>query len=265
MEGLAKVILKSGKDQSVKRYHPWVFSGAIKKIIGSPEEGDIVSVFDNKDIFLALGHYQVGSIAVRIFTFEDQYPDDNFWFNKFLSAYELRKKLNLVDNQHTNVFRLINAEGDNLPGLIVDYYNGVIVMQIHSIGMYLIREKLVDILKRLFDDNLKAIYDKSEKTIPFKSGVEGKNEYLYGEPLSETILENGNKFKVDWEEGQKTGFFIDQRDNRILLKNYAKNKKVLNMFSYTGGFSVYALQGEAQLVHSVDSSDKAIDLVQENT
>ncbi len=264
MEGLAKVILKSGKDQSVKRYHPWVFSGAIKKIIGSPEEGDIVSVFDNKDIFLALGHYQVGSIAVRIFTFEDQYPDDNFWFNKFLSAYELRKKLNLVDNQHTNVFRLINAEGDNLPGLIVDYYNGVIVMQIHSIGMYLIREKLVDILKRLFDDNLKAIYDKSEKTIPFKSGVEGKNEYLYGEPLSETILENGNKFKVDWEEGQKTGFFIDQRDNRILLKNYAKNKKVLNMFSYTGGFSVYALQGEAQLVHSVDSSDKAIDLVQEN-
>lgn len=259
-----KVILKSGKDQSVRRYHPWIFSGAIKKIIGHVNEGDLVYVTDNKDEFLAIGHYQIGSIAVRILTFENKEIDDSFWKEKISSAYKLRKKFGLAENDKNNVYRLVHAEGDGLPGLIIDYYKGTAVMQMHSIGMYLNREHIVQALKDIYGDKLKAIYDKSESTIPFKSKIEAKNGYVYGQSEEPIVLEYGNKFKVSWEEGQKTGFFIDQRENRKLLADYSKDKSVLNVFGYTGGFSVYAMRGGAKLVHSVDSSKKAIDLTNEN-
>ncbi len=264
-ESRAQVILKSGKDQSVLRYHPWIFSGAIKKIKGvEPQEGDVVEVFDNKDNFLALGHYQIGSITVRIFSFEDIEPDYNFWFNKILSAFNLRNTMHLAESENTNVYRLIHAEGDGIPGLIVDYYDGHIVMQIHSIGVYRIREWLVQILKEIYGEDLKSIYDKSESTLPHKGPVTGANEYLFGEVGQTVVKENGLKFNIDWTTGQKTGFFIDQRENRLLLQKLSANRNVLNMFCYTGGFSVYAIRGGANMVHSVDSSAKAIDLVNEN-
>lgn len=259
-----KVILKSGKDQSVRRYHPWIFSGAIKKIIGNVNEGDLVMVTDNKDEFLALGHYQIGSIAVRILTFKDKEIDAGFWKDKISKAYNLRKNFGLAENKNNNVYRLVHAEGDGLPGLIVDYYNGAAVLQMHSIGMYLNREAIIEAIKEIYGANLKAIYDKSESTIPFKSEVEAKNGYIYGSSGESVVLEYGNKFKINWEEGQKTGFFIDQRENRKLVSEYSKDKTVLNVFGYTGGFSVYAMQGGAKLVHSVDSSKKAINLTNEN-
>lgn len=259
-----KVILKSGKDQSVRRYHPWIFSGAIKKIIGHVNEGDLVYITDNKDEFLAIGHYQVGSIAVRILTFEQKEINDSFWKEKISSAYNLRKNFGLAENDTNNVYRLVHAEGDGLPGLIIDYYNGTAVLQMHSIGMYLNREHIVQALKDIYGDQLTAIYDKSESTIPFKSKIEAKNGYVYGQCEKPVVLEYGNMFKVSWEEGQKTGFFIDQRENRKLLADYSKDRSVLNVFGYTGGFSVYAMRGGAKLVHSVDSSKKAIDLTNEN-
>ncbi|MCB2195088.1 MAG: class I SAM-dependent rRNA methyltransferase [Bacteroidetes bacterium] len=259
-----KVILKSGKDQSVRRYHPWIFSGAIKKIIGHVNEGDLVYITDNKDEFLAIGHYQIGSIAVRILTFEQKEIDDSFWKEKISSAYNLRKTFGLAENDTNNVYRLVHAEGDGLPGLIIDYYNGTAVLQMHSIGMYLNREHIVQALKDIYGSKLTAIYDKSESTIPFKSKIEAKNGYVYGQSGEPVVLEYGNKFKVSWEEGQKTGFFIDQRENRKLLADYSKNRSVLNVFGYTGGFSVYAMHGGANVVHSVDSSKKAIDLTNEN-
>ena len=259
-----KVILKSGKDQSVRRYHPWIFSGAIKKIIGNVNEGDLVMVTDNKDEFLALGHYQIGSIAVRILTFKDKEIDAGFWKDKISKAYNLRKNFGLAENKNNNVYRLVHAEGDGLPGLIIDYYNGTAVLQMHSIGMYLNREAIIEAIKEIYGDNLKAIYDKSESTIPFKSEVEAKNGYIYGSFSESVVLEYGNKFKINWEEGQKTGFFIDQRENRKLVSEYSKDQTVLNVFGYTGGFSVYAMQGGAKSVHSVDSSKKAIDLTNEN-
>ena len=259
-----KVILKSGKDQSVRRYHPWIFSGAIKKIIGNVNEGDLVMVTDNKDEFLALGHYQIGSIAVRILTFKDKEIDAGFWKDKISKAYNLRKNFGLAENKNNNVYRLVHAEGDGLPGLIIDYYNGTAVLQMHSIGMYLNREAIIEAIKEIYGDNLKAIYDKSESTIPFKSEVEAKNGYIYGSSGESVVLEYGNKFKINWEEGQKTGFFIDQRENRKLVSEYSKDQTVLNVFGYTGGFSVYAMQGGAKSVHSVDSSKKAIDLTNEN-
>lgn len=258
------VILKSGKDQSVRRYHPWIFSGAIKKIIGHVNEGDLVIVTDNKDEFLALGHYQIGSIAVRIISFEEKEIDKNFWTEKIVSAYKLRKEFGLADVENNNVYRLVHAEGDGLPGLIIDYYNGTAVLQMHSIGMYLNKEYIIEALKEVYGDKLKAVYDKSESTIPFKSDIDAKNGYVFGTSDEQTVLEYGNKFKVSWEEGQKTGFFIDQRENRKLLAEYSKDKAVLNVFGYTGGFSVSAMQGGAKLVHSVDSSKKAIDLTNEN-
>ncbi|TKG95501.1 class I SAM-dependent rRNA methyltransferase [Puteibacter caeruleilacunae] len=258
------VILKSGKDQSLKRFHPWVFSGAIKKIKGPVNEGDVVAVYSNKDEFLGLGHYQVGSITVRVFSFEEKEPDYDFWKEKLQQAYNLRKSLGLTNNPETNTFRLLHAEGDGMPGLIIDFYNGTAVMQMHSIGMYLIREELAKALKEVMGDELQAIYDKSEKTIPFKSDIEPKDGYLLGESHSNVVVEYGNKFKVDWENGQKTGFFIDQRENRKLLETYSKDKSVLNMFCYTGGFSFFAMNGGAKLVHSVDASAKAIDLTNEN-
>jgi 23S rRNA (cytosine1962-C5)-methyltransferase len=224
----------------------------------------VVEVYDNKDEFLALGHYQVGSIAIRLFTFEDIIPDYNFWFNKILSAYNLRQELELVNSRHTSVYRLIHAEGDGIPGLIIDYYNGHVVLQIHSIGVYLIKEWIVKILQEIYADELITIYNKSESTMPFKAQVKGKNEHLLGNSEMAIVKEIGLSFEIDWTSGQKTGFFVDQRENRHLLQHFSKKRKVLNMFCYTGGFSVYAIRGGAELVHSVDSSAKAIDLVNKN-
>lgn len=258
-----KIVLKSGKQQSVRRYHPWIFSGAIKKICGDPSEGDIVTVFDNKDNFLAVGHYQPGSIAVRILSFEDNEPDTEFFRGRIRSAIEFRRSIGLIDNQSVNVFRLIHAEGDNLPGLIADFYNGVIVMQMHSVGMYRIRKEIAGILSELMGNSITAIYDKSESTIPFKAGIAANNEFIYGDSGPVVVTENGFKFKIDWTTGQKTGFFIDQRENRKLLSAFTKDRSVLNMFGYTGGFSVYAMK-DAGLVHSVDSSASATDLADEN-
>ncbi len=259
-----KVILKSGKDQSVRRYHPWIFSGAIKKIKGNVNEGDLVLVTDNKDEFLALGHYQIGSIAIRIISFQKIDINPDFWKSKIKSAYQLRKTLGLAENENNNVYRLVHAEGDGLPGLIIDFYNGTAVLQMHSIGMYLNKKFIIDALKEIYGEKLHAIYDKSEKTIPYKSDINAKNEYVFGKSEDKVVLECGNKFKVNWEEGQKTGFFIDQRENRKLIQKYSERRSVLNVFGYTGGFSVYAMNGNASLVHSVDSSAKAIDLTNEN-
>ena len=264
MDNLPVVILKSGKDVSVRRYHPWVFSGAIKKIKGNVSEGDPVAVYDNKDEFLAIGHYQIGSIAVRIVTFENETVDYDFWKKKVEAAYKLRKELGLTDNEQTNAYRLIGAEGDGMPGLIVDFYNDTAVVQMHSVGMYKIRDILNDILKEVLGEKLKAIYNKSEGSLPFKANLNPVNDYVWGSSQTKTALENGLKFKVDWEKGQKTGFFIDQRENRALIEKYSEGKDVLNMFCYTGGFSFYAMRGGAKSVHSVDSSARAIDLTDEN-
>ena len=258
-----KIVLKSGKDQSVLRYHPWVFSGAIKKIYGNPVEGDVVDVFDNKDTFLAVGHYQPGSIAVRILSFEKITPDSNFFRERIISAIQYRRSLGLIDNDLTNVFRLVHAEGDNLPGLIIDYYNGVAVMQMHSVGMYRIRQEIASILSDLLGNRLKAVYDKSESTIPFMSGIKGTNEFLIGKSEPVIVTEEGRKFMVDWNTGQKTGFFIDQRESRKILVNFTDGRDVLNMFGYTGGFSIYAMKN-ARTVHTVDSSASAIKLADEN-
>lgn len=263
-ESIVKIILNPGKDQSMKRFHPWVFSGAIKKIDGNVKEGDVVSVYSAQNEFLGIGHYQIGSIAVRIFSFENIVPDESFWRSKLLKAFELRKALGLTNNSETNVYRLVHAEGDELPGLIIDIYNGTAVMQMHTVGMYLIRLQLANLLKEIMGEELLAVYDKSSKSIPFKSGVNPVDSYLIGKSEPTVVSEFGTYFKVDWEEGQKTGFFIDQRENRKLLQQYSKGRDVLNMFCYSGGFSFYAMKGAANLVHSVDSSSKAIELTREN-
>jgi 23S rRNA (cytosine1962-C5)-methyltransferase len=257
---LTKVILKSGKDQSLKRFHPWVFSGAIKKINKQVSEGDLVAVYSNKDELLGTGHYQIGSITVRMVSFTGELPGYDFWKNKISKAWDFRRNLNFDANPDTNVFRLIHAEGDGLPGLIVDYYNGTVVMQMHSVGMHFLLNDLVKALCEVLGGKLKAIYNKSEKTLPFKADIQPKDGLVFGKPETDEVTEYGLKFKVDWEGGQKTGFFIDQRENRLLVQKYSQNRDVLNMFSYTGGFSVYALKGGARMVHSVDSSANAIDL-----
>jgi len=259
-----QIILKPGKEQSMKRFHPWVFSGAIKLVNGKVDEGDIVTVYSAQNEFLGIGHYQIGSISVRIFSFQNIEPNEAFWKEKLLKAYNLRKALGLVNNDETNVFRLVHAEGDELPGLIIDIYNQTAVMQIHTVGMYLIRELLAKLLKEIMGDRLVAVYDKSSKSVPFKANINAVDSYLIGNTGSTVVCENGMLFKVDWEEGQKTGFFIDQRENRYLLQKYAAGRDVLNMFCYTGGFSFFAMKGGARLVHSVDSSAKAIDLTREN-
>jgi len=264
MSNLPTVILKSGKDQSVRRFHPWVFSGAIKKIKGNVNEGDLVAVYDNKDEFLAIGHYQIGSIAVRILTFEEEEIDAAFWKKKIETAYQLRKEIGLAGSEQTNAYRLVGAEGDGMPGLIVDFYNGTAVVQMHSVGMYKIQDVLVDALKDVLGDELKAVYNKSEGSLPFKANLNPVNDYVWGTTPSKIALENGLKFQVDWEKGQKTGFFIDQRENRALLEKYSKGKDVLNMFCYTGGFSFYAMRGGAKSVHSVDSSERAISITDKN-
>jgi len=263
-EKMAKIFLKPGKEQSLKRFHPWVFSGAIGKAEGKSEEGDLVNIYSAQGEFLATGHCQVGSIAVRILTFDEVETDYNFWKTKIEKAWTVRKALGLTENNETNVFRLIHAEGDGMPGLIVDFYNGTAVMQMHTVGMYLVRDLLTKALQEVLGDKLKAVYDKSEKSLPFKAGVESVDSYLFGENIETEVLENGLRFKVDWLEGQKTGFFIDQRENRQLVQHFSKNRDVLNMFCYTGGFSFYAMKGDARLVHSVDSSAKAIELTNHN-
>jgi 23S rRNA (cytosine1962-C5)-methyltransferase len=258
-----RIVLKSGKEQSVRRYHPWIFSGAIKKIYGNPVEGDPVDVYDNKDTFLAVGHYQPGSIAVRIISFKQVNPDIDFFREMIRKAIDFRKSIGIISDPDLNVYRLIHGEGDGLPGLIVDYYNGVAVMQLHSVGFHRIRKEIVSILTDLMKDQISAVYDKSESTLPHMSGVNGVNEFLYGNSGPVIVTENGYKFKIDWTTGQKTGFFIDQRENRKLLGRYTEKKNVLNMFGYTGGFSVYAMQNAA-LVHTVDSSFPAVEMAKEN-
>jgi 23S rRNA (cytosine1962-C5)-methyltransferase len=258
-----RIILKSGKEQSVRRYHPWIFSGAIKQISGKPAEGDIVEVYDNSGDFLAIGHYQPGSIAVRIFSFENTEPDLDFFRSRISKALEYRKSTGLLSDPDLNVYRLIHGEGDGLPGLIVDYYNGVAVVQHHSAGFYRMRKEIAAIIRDVCGDSLSAIYDKSESTLPHMAGLNPVNEFMYGSSDPVIVTENGFRFKIDWTAGQKTGFFIDQRENRRLLTQYTENRKVLNMFGYTGGFSVYALKN-ASLVHTVDSSAPAIELAREN-
>ena len=259
-----KIFLKSGKEQSVKRLHPWIFSGAIKQIQGSPKEGDLVSVYDNHGDFLAWGHYQPSSIAVRILTFENQIPDRQFFRQRISAAIDYRRAIGFFSNSDTNAFRLIHGEGDGLSGLVVDYYNGTAVFQAHSVGMYLQKEMIAEILTELLGNQIKSIYDKSSQTLPFKADITPTDGYLFGQQCSNLVLEHGLKFEIDWENGQKTGFFIDQRENRQLLANYSKGKRVCNIFGYTGGFSIYALAAGAELVHTVDVSKLAITQTERN-
>ena len=261
---MKKIILKPNKDRSIFRYHPWVFSGAIAKMDNSIQEGELVQVYNAEGLYLATGHYQIGSIAVRILTFEEEKIDYHFWKNRISAAYRMRQAIGLTSRTDHNTYRLIHGEGDYLPGLIVDYYAGVAVVQFHSVGMYLEREAIARALQEVLGEQLMAIYDKSETTLPFKAAINPHNGYLFGKAENFVALENGLKFHVDWLEGQKTGYFIDQRENRSLLEKYAKDKTVLNMFCYTGGFSFYAMRGGARQVHSVDISARAIELTNQN-
>ena len=265
---MIKVILKKGRSESLKRFHPWVFSGAIAQVQGSPAEGDIVAVYSSEGEYLAAGHYQIGSIAVRILSFDADPLAPDFWTISIARALEVRRAAGLVDNPTTNCFRLVHGEGDGLPGLIIDWYDGVCVLQAHSVGMFRSKLQISKALQEVFGDALKAVYDKSSGTAPFKAGLELIDGYLYKRPdfnqKETTVLENNNSFIVNWEEGQKTGFFLDQRDNRALVGQHAKGRNVLNLFCYTGGFSVYALNSGAVNVDSVDSSARAIDLARRN-
>lgn len=257
------IILKRGKDSSLKRFHPWVFSGAIARMDKDVQEGDTVKVFDNEGNFLAVGHFQFGSIAVRILSFTDIILDEAFLEVRLQSAIEMRRSLGLVRKDNT-AFRLVHGEGDGLPALIIDVYGRTAVIQAHSTGMHLWRKEITKVLVKLMTDDLDCVYYKSDQTLPLNKGLDSESGYLFGKEKTDLALENGLKFHIDWLKGQKTGFFIDQRDNRNLLKSFSKDKKVLNMFCYTGGFSVYALAGGAQLVHSVDSSSRAVELTDAN-
>lgn len=262
---MTKIILKRGREESLLRFHPWVFSGAIANIVGNPSEGDLVYVFSSDGRFIASGHYQIGSIAVRVLSFSGDPEDPDFWYSAIYSARMLRDASIGPD---TNCYRLVHGEGDGLPGLIIDYYDGVCVFQAHSVGMFRSKKQITEALKRVYGDSLKAVYDKSSGTAPFKAGLELIDGYMYraeGFDSNQAIaIENGHKFIVNWVEGQKTGFFLDQRENRALVERYSKDRNVLNLFCYTGGFSVYALCGGAKHVDSVDSSAKAMDLVEKN-
>ena len=259
-----KVYLKAGKEESLKRFHPWVFSGAIARIEGEPEEGEIVDVYTSKKEFIACGHFQIGSIAVRVLTFRQEEINRDFWKRRLEVALDLRRSLNLVDNPENNTYRLVHGEGDNLPGLIIDVYGQTAVMQAHSAGMHVFRMEIAEALSEVIGDIVQHIYYKSETTLPFKADLGPENGFIKGGSPENVALENGLKFHVDWLKGQKTGFFVDQRENRHLLERYSKGRNVLNMFCYTGGFSFYAMRGGANLVHSVDSSAKAIDLTNQN-
>ena len=255
------ITLRKGKDESLQRYHPWVFSGAISSLPESIEEGDIVIVKSFEGKVIGVGHYQIGSIAVRILEFGVSSLSDNFIQDRLNTAYELRNSLNLI-RKDNNCFRLVHGEGDFLPGLIIDIYDSTAVIQAHSPGMHFIREKIADAILEIPNANIKNIYYKSETTLPYKAHLDPINEYIRGEYDTNIAIENNLKFNIDWLRGQKTGFFVDQRDNRSLLEKYSQGKKVLNMFCYTGGFSVYAMRGGALSVESVDSSAKAISLIE---
>lgn len=260
-----KVYLKPGKEESLKRFHPWVFSGAIARVEGEPEEGEIVDVYTSKKEFIACGHFQIGSIAVRVLSFVQETIDHEFWVRKLAVAKDLRVALGLIGNPQNNTYRLVHGEGDNLPGLIIDVYDHTAVMQAHSAGMHVYRMEIADALSEVMGDVIENIYYKSETTLPFKADLlSTENGFIKGGSPENVAMENGLKFHVDWLKGQKTGFFVDQRENRHLLERYAKGRNFLNMFCYTGGFSFYAMRGGANLVHSVDSSAKAIDLTNEN-
>lgn len=265
--------LKKGKEESLRRFHPWVFSGAIQHIDNGIGEGDIVRVMTNSGEFIAVGHYQIGSIAVRVLSFKEEEIASAYWEERLASALAMRQSIGIADNPENNTYRLVHGEGDGLPGLIVDCYGKTAVLQAHSVGMHYCRKEIAEALKCVMGNRIENIYYKSETTLPFKADI-GQNEaeeadglkngFLYGGSDENTAIENGLKFHVDWLRGQKTGFFIDQRENRALLERYSKGKSVLNMFCYTGGFSFYAMRGGATAVHSVDSSAKAIELTNAN-
>jgi 23S rRNA (cytosine1962-C5)-methyltransferase len=273
---MKQVRLRKGKEESLRRFHPWVFSGAIASIDEGIQEGDVVRVVTNTGDFIAVGHYQEGSIAVRVLTFSDVQIDDGFWHSRLSSALQMRQAIGIADNPNNNTYRLVHGEGDNLPGLIIDVYDETAVMQAHSIGMHLCRKEIARALNEVMDGRVKHIYYKSETTLPFMTADDMiatphfdtdevlKNGFLVGGSDNNIATENGLKFRVDWLKGQKTGFFVDQRENRSLLEKFSKGKRVLNMFCYTGGFSFYAMRGGAELVHSVDSSAKAIELTKQN-
>ena len=273
---MKQVRLRKGKEESLKRFHPWVFSGAIAQIDEGIAEGEIVRVVTNSGDFIAVGHYQEGSIAVRVLTFSDVQIDDEFWHSRLLSALQMRQAIGIADNPNNNTYRLVHGEGDNLPGLIIDVYGQTAVMQAHSIGMHLCRKDIARALVDVMESRVAHIYYKSETTLPFMTADDMiatphfdtdevlKNGFLVGGSDDNIATENGLKFRVDWLKGQKTGFFVDQRENRSLLEKFSKGKRVLNMFCYTGGFSFYAMRGGAELVHSVDSSAKAIELTKQN-
>ena len=256
------VILKRGKEESLLRFHPWVFSGAIADIKGAPDEGDIVDVYTHEGKWIAVGHIQVGSIAVRVLSFHKEKIDADFWYKRLSVAFEMRRSLGLTDRDDHNIYRLVHGEGDNLPGLVIDIYGHTAVLQAHSVGMHCNRMDIAEALMRVMGDRITGIYYKSETTLPFKADIDRGNGYIIGGPTDDIPLEYGMKMPVDWISGQKTGLFIDQRENRALLEKYSKGRSVLNMFCYTGGFSLAALRGGAKLVHSVDSSARAIELTE---
>ncbi len=258
------IYLKKGKEESLKRFHPWVFSGAIHHSEGELEEGDVVTVCNAEGAFVAKGHWQIGSIAVRVLTFADQDIDVAFYEKRLRTAFAARVAIGVADSPDNNTYRLVHGEGDNLPGLVIDMYGETAVMQAHSVGMHVDRDIVAQALRHVMGDGLKSIFYKSETTLPFKAELGQENGFLFGHSTEDVAVENGLKFHIDWLKGQKTGFFVDQRDNRSLLERYSKGRKVLNMFCYTGGFSVYSMRGGASLVHSVDSSAKAVDLVNAN-
>ena len=265
------IFLKRGKEESLNRRHPWIFSGAIHHTEGNINEGDVVRVLTSQGEFIAVGHWQIGSIAVRVLSFDDVTIDGEFYENKISIALDVRRSIGLLRYQDdlteesmNTTYRLIHGEGDNLPGLVIDVYDDTAVMQAHSVGMHADRMLIAQSLQKVMGAKLKAVYYKSETTLPFKADLGQENGFLIGRSNNDIAIENGLKFHIDWLKGQKTGFFVDQRDNRTLLEQYSKGRKVLNMFCYTGGFSVYSMRGGAELVHSVDSSAKAIELVNKN-
>lgn len=258
------IYLKHRKEESLKRFHPWVFSGAIHHMDEGIAEGDTVRVITTDGNCIAVGHYQLGTITVRVLSFDDIAIDDSFWQQRMQSALAMRESIGVANNPDNNTYRLIHGEGDNLPGLIIDCYGTTAVMQAHSVGMHVCREQICKALVEVMGDRIKNVYYKSETTLPFKAELGQENGFIYGHTDNNTAVENSLSFHVDWLKGQKTGFFVDQRENRSLLEHYAKGKSVLNMFCYTGGFSVYAMRGGANIVHSVDSSAKAIELTNHN-
>ncbi|MBP3549074.1 MAG: class I SAM-dependent rRNA methyltransferase [Rikenellaceae bacterium] len=265
----AQIFLRRGKEESLLRRHPWIFSGAIEYIRSERDhitEGEIVDVHTKNGDFIARGHYQIGSIAVRVLTFEQVEIDQAWWNERIATAYDVRRSLDLTENEQTTCYRLVHGEGDSLPGLVVDIYGSTAVVQCHSVGMYRSRKEIAEAIRTVYGDRIEAIYDKSAQTVPFKAGLNAVDSYLYGSSATaqQEVLENGNRFNVNWEKGQKTGFFIDQRANRELVRHYAKGRTVLNTFCYTGGFSVYAMAGGAVEVVSVDSSERAVQLADEN-